>query len=116
LGLTGLLATLFISKVSIAIQAIAQSLFPLTKEVAFFQITKEEFRSKLQEIRRDNKLSTMEDHKNLREAIIQAFGKPSNTQTIAGQSFWYWQCQDGIIQMKVFTDFGYFHVQAVNDY
>ena len=34
----------------------------------------------------------------------RAFGKPLRTQTIGEKRYWYWQCQDGIVQVVLDVD------------
>ena len=34
-----------------------------------------------------------------RSDFEQAFGKPTKTQTIGRNTFWYWTCQDGTVQV-----------------
>ena len=47
----------------------------------------------------------------------QAFGKPTRTETIGKNRYWYWQCQDGTVQVILGEDWpGRVPLVAINDY
>lgn len=59
-------------------------------------MTREEFTAKVDALKNPCK----------REALYKAVGKPMRVQVLDGQFtglYWYWQCQDGLIQMVLFN-------------
>ncbi len=85
-------------------------------------MTKEQFRAKFADLDGGSR-----SRGQVREVdLIRAVGKPSRTQTLVNRTFWYWTCQDGIIQIVIFgykdpmvesqSGEGILNVEEVNDY
>jgi ribosomal protein S27E len=87
--------------------AIPETLVP--PSVTRTLMTKDEWKVKAWEIRCKTGKATQSEIRHL-------FGKPFRTQTIANKQFWYWHCQDGIIQAEVVAYGDEVYIIGVNDY
>ncbi len=91
----------------------------LTSILSTSRMTKEQFRSKFDALKGGYRYGGVVDENDL----IQAMGKPSRTQTLGNDTYWYWQCQDGTIQIVIlhYKNLAYYGegeimVTHINDY
>jgi hypothetical protein len=108
------------SPVAIALFAAGVALFavfsainsPSSKRTVPEQITKSEWRSRVQGIRFGQIYTT-------KSALVSAVGEPSQTQTVGNSTYLYWNCSDGTIQVvcnRGAFDAGGQIIGTLNDY
>jgi len=83
------------------------------------QTTKAEWRNRLYKIYPQSKIAPAASRCRPEE-FMQRMGKPSRTQTVGDSTYWYYECQDGSIQIVMYSQYlnlqNVMVMQAINDY